>query len=92
MENQCQKRHELLPSSSAARRSLKRKLDEDFGDDRKIDALSPRDDHQDLAGDIRTQVEILQSSFSSIEADRAAAKRAIQILSDFAKNGGAGTD
>ena len=71
---------------------MKRKLDEDFGDDRKIDALSPRDDHQDLARDIRTHVEILQSSFSSIEADRATAKRAIQILSDFAKNGEAGTN
>ncbi|CAI9107837.1 OLC1v1007306C1 [Oldenlandia corymbosa var. corymbosa] len=88
MENQqSQKRHELLPSSSAARRSLKRKLDEDFDDDRKIDAaLSPRYDQQDLARDIRTQVEILQSSFSSAEADRAAAKRAIQMLSDLAKN------
>ncbi|KAL3531345.1 hypothetical protein ACH5RR_010667 [Cinchona calisaya] len=86
MENQSQKRHEQSPSSSEARRSLKRKLDEDFEDDRKIDALSPTDDHQDLVLEVRTQVEILDSTFSSIEADRASAKSAIQILSELAKN------
>ncbi|XP_027115635.1 ARM REPEAT PROTEIN INTERACTING WITH ABF2-like isoform X1 [Coffea arabica] len=86
MENQSQRRHEQLPSSSAARRSLKRKLDEDFEDDRKIEALSPPDAHQDLVREVRTQVQILDSTFSSIEADRASSKRAIQILSELAKN------
>ena len=89
MENQSQRRHEQLPSSSAARRSLKRKLDEDFEDDRKIEALSPPDAHQDLVREVRTQVQILDSTFSSIEADRASSKRAIQILSELAKNGSA---
>ncbi|KAL3517573.1 hypothetical protein ACH5RR_020162 [Cinchona calisaya] len=87
MENQSQKRREQLSSSSAARRSLKRKLDEDFeDDDRKIDALSPPHAHQDLVREVRTQVEVLDSVFSSIETDRASAKRAIQILSELAKN------
>lgn len=91
MENQSQKRHEQLPSSSAARRSLKRKLDEDFEDDRKIEDVSTGDANQDLVREVRTQVEILESTFSAIEADRASAKRAIQILSELAKNGNAKT-
>ncbi|GFZ06032.1 ARM repeat protein interacting with ABF2 [Actinidia rufa] len=53
MENQ--KRHEQ-PTRSA-RKSLKRKLEEDFGADRKIATLSPRQTHQDLIREIRTQVE-----------------------------------
>lgn len=87
MENQ--KRHEQLPSSSAARRSLKRKFDEDFEDDRRIDDVSTGDVNQDLVREVRTQVEILDSTFSAIEADRASAKRATQILSELAKNGSA---
>ena len=83
MENQ--KRHEQ-PTRSA-RKSLKRKLEEDFGADRKIATLSPRQTHQDLIREIRTQVEILDSTFSSIEADRAAAKRAVHVISELAKNG-----
>ncbi|CAL5353803.1 hypothetical protein CsSME_00041893 [Camellia sinensis var. sinensis] len=82
MENQ--KRREL-PTSSA-RKNLKRKLDEDFERDRKIATLSPHDANQDLILDVRTQLEILDSTFSSIDADRAAAKLAIHVLSEFAKN------
>ncbi|CAL5427725.1 unnamed protein product [Camellia sinensis] len=82
MENQ--KRREL-PTSSA-RKNLKRKLDEDFERDRKIATLSPHDANQDLILDVRTQLEILDSTFSSIDADRAAAKHAIHVLSEFAKN------
>ncbi|KAL7200680.1 hypothetical protein ACSBR1_032580 [Camellia fascicularis] len=82
MENQ--KRREL-PTSSA-RKNLKRKLDEDFERDRKIATLSPHDANQDLILDVRTQFEILDSTFSSIDADRAAAKLAIHVLSEFAKN------
>ncbi|GFZ09782.1 stromal ascorbate peroxidase [Actinidia rufa] len=62
MENQ--KRHEQ-PTRSA-RKSLKRKLGEYFGADSKIATLSPRQTHQDLIREIRTQVEILDSTFSSI--------------------------
>ncbi|PSS06379.1 ARM REPEAT PROTEIN INTERACTING WITH like [Actinidia chinensis var. chinensis] len=82
MENQ--KRHEQ-PTRSA-RKSLKRKLEEDFEADRKIATLSPRQTHQDLIREIRTQMEILDSTFSSIEADRAAAKRAVHVISELAKN------
>ena len=66
---------------------MKRKLEEDFGVDHKIATLSPRQTHQDLIREIRTQVEILDSTFSSIEADRAAAKRAVHVISELAKNG-----
>lgn len=76
-------------SSSSGRRSLKRKLEEDFEDNRKVSSPSSHDDdaHQDLAPEVRTQVKILESTFSSTEADRASAKRAIHVLSELAKNG-----
>ncbi|XP_059300908.1 ARM REPEAT PROTEIN INTERACTING WITH ABF2-like isoform X1 [Lycium ferocissimum] len=88
MENQAKRSKQ---SSSTSRRSLKRKLDEDFEDDNRKISSSPisRDDddnHQDLVPEIRTQVDILESTFSSIEADRASAKRAIHVLSELAKN------
>ncbi|PHT72538.1 hypothetical protein T459_23323 [Capsicum annuum] len=78
-------------SSSSGRRSLKRKLEEDLEDDRKVSSSSSssqssEDAHQDLAREVRTQVEILESSFSSSESDRASSKRAIHVLSEFAKN------
>ncbi|CAK9151067.1 unnamed protein product [Ilex paraguariensis] len=83
MENQTCHGHEQ-PATSG-RRSLKRKLEEDFEEGRKIVSLS-LDGHQDLVREVRDQVEILESTFSSIEADRASAKRAIHILSELAKN------
>ncbi|KAL8214942.1 hypothetical protein R6Q57_004391 [Mikania cordata] len=81
MENQ--KRHEQ-PSNSV-RRSLKRKLEDEFIVDRKI---TSSDDvaQQDLVSEVRAQVEILDSTFSSLEADRALVKRSIHILSELAKN------
>ncbi|KAI3829678.1 hypothetical protein L1987_03806 [Smallanthus sonchifolius] len=81
MENQ--KRHEQ-PTNSV-RRSLKRKLEDEFIVDRKI---TSSDDafQQDLASEVRSQVEILDSNFSSLEADRAFVKRSIHILSELAKN------
>lgn len=51
--------------------------------------MSTGDVNQDLVREVRTQVEILDSTFSAIEADRASAKRATQILSELAKNGSA---
>ncbi|KAL6968320.1 hypothetical protein U1Q18_034124 [Sarracenia purpurea var. burkii] len=82
MENQ--NRHEQ-PTRSA-RKNLKRKLEEDLEEDRKIVNLSPRHTRQDLIRDVRTQVDILDSTFSSIDADRSTAKCAIHVLSELAKN------
>ncbi|CAN4091555.1 unnamed protein product [Withania somnifera] len=84
-------------SSSSGKRSLKRKLEEDLEDDRKVSSsstssssssspVSSEDAHQDLVREIRTQVEILESSFSSSESDRSSSKRAIHVLSELAKN------
>lgn len=84
-----QKHHEQ-PTNSA-RRSLKRKLEEDFEEDRKIVSLLSHDAHQDLVREVKDQVEILDSVFSSTEADRASAKRAIHVLSELAKNGNTNT-
>ncbi|CAA0816715.1 ARM REPEAT PROTEIN INTERACTING WITH ABF2 [Striga hermonthica] len=73
--------------ASSSRRSLKRKLDEEFGDDRlRIGGESVSESQRDLASEIRIQVEILDSSFSSAGQDRASAKRAIHVLSELAKN------
>ncbi|XP_012092239.1 ARM REPEAT PROTEIN INTERACTING WITH ABF2 [Jatropha curcas] len=72
-----------------ARRSLKRKLEPEFHEDsdhRKVPATDAEETRQDLACDIQAQVDILNSSFSSLEADRAAAKRAANFLSQLAKN------
>ncbi|KAM7521593.1 hypothetical protein LguiA_011495 [Lonicera macranthoides] len=79
-----QKHHEQ-PTNSA-RRSLKRKLEVDFEEDRKIVSLLSHDAHQDLVREVKEQVEILDSVFSSTEADRASAKHAIHVLSELAKN------
>ncbi|KAL1832844.1 hypothetical protein ACET3Z_002495 [Daucus carota] len=76
-----QKKRPEQPSSSG-RKSLKRKLEEDFEDDRDVFSLTC---DQDLLLEIRAQVQILENTFSSIEADRASAKRAIHVISEFAK-------
>lgn len=80
--------------SIAARKSLKRKLEHDSlegRDDRKFRAAEaeaePDTTGQDLALEIQAHVDILNSTFSSLEADRAAAKRASHFLSQLAKNG-----
>ncbi|XP_047333820.1 ARM REPEAT PROTEIN INTERACTING WITH ABF2 [Impatiens glandulifera] len=82
MENQ--KRQEQ-PTSSA-RKSLKRKLEEDYDVDRKIASLSHHDSQEDLVKEVISQVQILRTTFTSLEANRASAKHAIHILSEFAKN------
>ena len=51
------------------------------------DTAASYESHQKLTRNIQTQVDILNSSFSSLEADRAAAKRATSVLSQFAKTG-----
>ncbi|KAG9157259.1 hypothetical protein Leryth_004918 [Lithospermum erythrorhizon] len=84
-----QKRYDQTTSSSSSststsRRSLKRKLDEDFEDNTNNNNNSI--ESHDLALKVRAQVVILDSTFSQIESDRAAAKRAIHFLSQLAKN------
>lgn len=78
------RRHEQ-PTNSG-RRSLKRKLEDELIVDHKF---SSTDDvsQQDLLYGIRAQVEVLDSTFSSSEADRALVKRSLHALSEFAKNG-----
>lgn len=93
MENQAKRSSKQ--SSSSGKRNLKRKLEQDFDDDRKMSSPSSSsssshdndDSHRDLAPEVRTQVEILESTFSSTESDRSSAKRAIHFLSELAKNG-----
>ncbi|MFS7901939.1 hypothetical protein Hanom_Chr01g00005451 [Helianthus anomalus] len=85
MENLNNKRHEQ-PTNSV-RRSLKRKLEDEFIVDRNLIASSDDAAQQDLASHVRAQVQILDSTFSSLESDRAVVKRSIHILSELAKNG-----
>ncbi|GMN48799.1 hypothetical protein TIFTF001_017961 [Ficus carica] len=73
------------PQIASARRSLKRKLDQEFQDhhDRKIPSLDP---HQDLIRDVRSHVRLLDSSSSSAYSDRSAAKKASHALCELAKD------
>ncbi|KAL4558773.1 hypothetical protein LXL04_036975 [Taraxacum kok-saghyz] len=77
------RRHEQ-PTNSV-RRSLKRKLEEEVIVDHDISS-SEDVSQQDLLCEIRAQVEVLDSTFSSSEADRAKVKRSVHILSELAKN------
>lgn len=72
------------------RKGQKRKLEEEeFEDDSEISPPPPPtgDARDALLADVMAQVEILHSTFSSNEADRAAAKRATYALAELAKNG-----
>ncbi|KAL6499511.1 hypothetical protein OROGR_027421 [Orobanche gracilis] len=74
-------------TSLSSRRNLKRKPDEDFVDDlESTGGESPSESRQDLVSKIRTQVEILDASFTSAEQNRVSAKFAIHALSELAKN------
>ncbi|KAL9394783.1 hypothetical protein Peur_014068 [Populus x canadensis] len=72
------------------RKSLKRKLEQDFEHENqsrhKIPSTDGFETHQKLTSSIQSLVDILNSTFSSLEADRAAAKRATSALSQIAKN------
>ncbi|KAI7736557.1 hypothetical protein M8C21_015790 [Ambrosia artemisiifolia] len=81
------KQHEQ-PTTSV-RRSLKRKLEDEFLLDRSITTSSDDSSsvvQQDLASEVLSQVHILHSTSSSSESDRALIKRSIHILSELAKN------
>ncbi|CAL9219793.1 unnamed protein product [Arabidopsis halleri] len=80
MEQQPEK---LDDRSFPERKGQKRKLEE--GDEREISAVAT-DGGEALLRVVATQVSVLSSTFSWKEADRTAAKRAIQILAELAKN------
>ncbi|XP_065863372.1 ARM REPEAT PROTEIN INTERACTING WITH ABF2 isoform X1 [Euphorbia lathyris] len=73
------------------RKGRKRKLEEEIEDEQR--EISPPvsfgDARQALLSEVSSQVNILNSTFSWNETDRAAAKRATHVLAEFAKNGGA---
>lgn len=84
------------PPSSAVRRSLKRKLEQQFEEEsvdqpssphRKPLVLPPRMSHQDFLSEVASQVAFLNSCSSSSESDRFAAKHAAHVLCELAKNG-----
>lgn len=70
----------LMENHNQKSGSCKRKRDEGAGT---IDA----DLRQNIECEIRTQISILDSTFSSSDKDRESAKRAIGVLSELAKDG-----
>lgn len=68
------------------RKGQKRKLEEEIEEERQISVPSG-DARQALLAEVGAQVNILNSTFSWKEADRAAAKRATHVLAELAKNG-----
>lgn len=75
------------------RKGQKRKLEEEIEEkQREISAAVPFGDAREaLLYEVTAQVNILNSTFSWNEADRAAAKRATHVLAEFAKNGNSST-
>ncbi|KAE8665440.1 ARM REPEAT PROTEIN INTERACTING WITH ABF2 [Hibiscus syriacus] len=72
------------------RRSLKRKLEQEFEEDKsdrcKAAVVESCRTHQDILRDVRLHVDVLNYCTSFSEADRAGAKHSAQLLSEFAKN------
>ncbi|KAF8394421.1 hypothetical protein HHK36_020629 [Tetracentron sinense] len=81
MEQQMSQEQHTLPE----RKGQKRKLEEGFEEEQDTSLTSP-DSHQALSCEVSAQVNILNTTFSWIEADRAAAKRATHALAELAKN------
>ena len=69
------------------RKGQKRKLEEEFEEEREISLPPSGEAHQALSCEVSAQVNILNTTFSWREADRAAAKRATHVLAELAKNG-----
>ncbi|XP_023539244.1 ARM REPEAT PROTEIN INTERACTING WITH ABF2-like [Cucurbita pepo subsp. pepo] len=67
------------------RKGHKRKLEEEFEEERGI-SVPTGDAKRALLSEVSAQVEILNSTFSWKESDRAAAKRATHVLAELAKN------
>ncbi|XP_010255973.1 PREDICTED: ARM REPEAT PROTEIN INTERACTING WITH ABF2-like isoform X2 [Nelumbo nucifera] len=80
-----QQKHQEQQQKLPERKGQKRKLEEEIEEEREISLISP-DAHQALAAEVSAQVNILNTTFSWKEADRAAAKRATHILAELAKN------
>ncbi|XP_062177417.1 ARM REPEAT PROTEIN INTERACTING WITH ABF2 isoform X2 [Alnus glutinosa] len=80
MEHQ-RRQEEGLPE----RKGQKRKLEEEIEEERQISVPSG-DARQVLLAEVGVQVNILNSTFSWKEADRAAAKRSTHVLAELAKN------
>ncbi|XP_054805964.1 ARM REPEAT PROTEIN INTERACTING WITH ABF2 isoform X1 [Prosopis cineraria] len=78
--------HKRQDQGLPERKGQKRKLEEDFEDEREISAPPTGDARDALLAEVTAQVEILDSNFSWREADRAAAKRATHVLAELAKN------
>ncbi|XP_012435853.1 ARM REPEAT PROTEIN INTERACTING WITH ABF2 [Gossypium raimondii] len=72
------------------RRSLKRKLEQEFEEDKsgrcKAVVVESRRTHQDIIRDVRIHVDVLNTCISFTEAHRAAAKCSAQLLSKIAMN------
>ncbi|KAL5541614.1 hypothetical protein UlMin_009324 [Ulmus minor] len=68
------------------RKGQKRKLEEEIDDDREISVPPSGDARRALLSEVSSQVEILNSTFSWNDSDRAAAKRATHVLAELAKN------
>ncbi|XP_022973699.1 ARM REPEAT PROTEIN INTERACTING WITH ABF2-like [Cucurbita maxima] len=67
------------------RKGHKRKLEEEFEEERGI-SVPTGDAKRALLSEVSAQVQILNSTFSWKEPDRAAAKRATHVLAELAKN------
>ncbi|XP_022137994.1 ARM REPEAT PROTEIN INTERACTING WITH ABF2 [Momordica charantia] len=74
-----------IDQSLPERKGHKRKLEEEFEEEREI-SVPTGDAKQALLTEVTAQVEILNSTFSWNEPDRAAAKRATHVLAELAKN------
>ncbi|XP_015888046.1 ARM REPEAT PROTEIN INTERACTING WITH ABF2 [Ziziphus jujuba] len=72
-------------SLPAERKGQKRKLEEEIEEEREI-SVSSGDARQALLSEVSAQVNILNSTFSWNESDRASAKRATHVLAELAKN------
>ncbi|XP_054822050.1 ARM REPEAT PROTEIN INTERACTING WITH ABF2-like [Prosopis cineraria] len=69
------------------RKGQKRKLEEELEVESEISAPAPTGDvGKALLAEVKAQVDVLDSTFSWRESDRAAAKRATHVLAELAKN------
>ena len=68
------------------RKGQKRKLEEEIQEDRET-SLPTGEACRALLAEVTAQVNVLDSTFSWRESDRAATKRATHVLAELAKNG-----
>ncbi|KAK3027242.1 hypothetical protein RJ639_041660 [Escallonia herrerae] len=88
------KRHQDKVVNIPERKGKKQRLERGLNGDRDNSVSPPPptttcsgdDGHRTLLGEVRAQVDVLSSTFSWLEADRAAAKHATHVLAQLAKN------